>query len=260
MDKTFLKGLVLLEALARVERPCGITELASQMQLNKSNVHRLLQSLVHQGFARNIAETGRYELTMKLWELGSFVFRRLDVRKIAASYMEELARKTSETVHLSILDGIEVIYLAKIDSPQPVRSYTSIGGRAPAQCVATGKAQLAWAEANTLAQVKQELKAYTPLSLLHPDALDAELAHIRHQGFAMNRGEWRDQVCGLAAPIRDVSGAVIAAIGISGPSLRLTPQMLQQMAPTIVETGEIISEHLGYRPGIIDREPAPQMP
>jgi len=247
MDKTFLKGLVLLETLARSEQPCGVTELASELQLTKSNVHRLLQGLVHQGFARNVEDTGRYELTMKLWELGSHVFGRLDVRHVADPFMKTLAAETSETVHLSTLDGIEVLYLAKIDSPQPVRAYTTVGGRAPAQCVATGKAQLAWSDAATLESVKIALSAYTSKSMTRPQQLDSELERVRLQGFAVNIGEWRQQVCGVAAPIRDGSGRVIAALGVSGPADRLRLRIMHSLAPTIMTAAEKISSLLGYR-------------
>jgi DNA-binding IclR family transcriptional regulator len=250
MDKTFLKGLVLLESLARSEKPCGVTELANELQLTKSNIHRLLQGLVHQGFARNVADSGRYELTMKLWELGSHVFGRLDVRHISVPYMEALAKETSETVHLSTLDGIDVLYLAKIDSPQPVRAYTTVGGRAPAQCVATGKAQLAWADPSIIAAVKKTLKAYTSKSITKAGQLDTELERVRTQGFALNQGEWREQVCGAAAPIRDASGRVIAALGISGPAERLKPRVMQNIAPTISKAGDTISSLLGYRPPV----------
>ncbi len=247
MDKTFLKGLILLETLARSEQPCGVTELAKELQLTKSNVHRLLQGLVHLGFARNIASTGRYELTMKLWELGSHVFGRLDVRHIADPFMKELAASTSETVHLSTLEGIEVLYLAKIDSPQPVRAYTTVGGRAPAQCVATGKAQLAWSDPNTLESVKIALARYTSKSIVLPEQLESELKRVRVQGFAVNLGEWREQVCGVAAPIRDGSGKIIAALGVSGPAERLKPKLMHNLAPDIVKACDRISSLLGYR-------------
>jgi len=247
MDKTFLKGLVLLETLARSEQACGVTELARELQLTKSNVHRLLQGLVHQGFARNVADSGRYELTMKLWELGSHVFGRLDVRHVADPFMKALAAETSETVHLSTLEGIEVLYLAKIDSPQPVRAYTVVGGRAPAQCVATGKAQLAWSDPETIELTRSAMSAYTSKSITQPEQLDSELERVRRQGFAINIGEWREQVCGVAAPIRDGSGKIIAALGVSGPADRLKPRMMHNLAPTIVTACDKISSLLGYR-------------
>lgn len=246
MDKTFLKGLVLLEAMAKHERGSGVTELANQLMLNKSNVHRLLQALVHQGFARKNEDTGRYELTMKLWELGSGVANRLDVRLEALPFMKELAEQTQETVHLSILDGIDVLYIEKIDSPQPVRAYTTVGGRSPAHCVATGKALLAWAPEDTVNGVKHRLKPHTPRSIMKFGDLRRELDEVRTRGYAVNRGEWREQVVGVAAPIHDGRGQVVAAVGISGPAERLDEARLNQAGQSLVGVAAAISRRLGY--------------
>lgn len=246
MDKTFLKGLVLLEAMAKHERGSGVTELANQLMLNKSNVHRLLQALVHQGFARKNEDTGRYELTMKLWELGSGVANRLDVRLEALPFMKELAEQTQETVHLSILDGIDVLYIEKIDSPQPVRAYTTVGGRSPAHCVATGKALLAWAPEDTINGVKHRLKPHTPRSIMKFGDLRRELEEVRTRGYAVNRGEWREQVVGVAAPIHDGRSQVVAAVGISGPAERLDEARLNQAGQSLVGVAAAISRRLGY--------------
>ncbi|WP_353236316.1 IclR family transcriptional regulator [Diaphorobacter ruginosibacter] len=246
MDKTFIKGLVLLEAMARNDKGSGVSELAAQLLLNKSNVHRLLQALVHQGFARKNAETNRYELTMKMWELGSRIAGKLDVRLESLPFMKQLAEETRETVHLSILDGAEVLYIEKIDSPQPVRAYTTVGGRAPAQCVATGKALLAWADEEVLANVKNRLKAHTGKSIVRLGDLRRQLEEIRTTGYAINTGEWREQVVGAAAPIRDASGRVVAALGISGPAERLDLQALRQGGKRLIEATQAISLRLGY--------------
>ncbi|MGE4369431.1 MAG: IclR family transcriptional regulator [Burkholderiaceae bacterium] len=246
MDKTFLKGLVLLEAMANSEKSCGVTELASQLALTKSNVHRLLQGLVHQGFARKVPETGRYELTVKLWELGAKVFQRLDLRREALPYMKLLADETQETVHLSILDGTDVLYVEKIDSPQPVRAYTTVGGRAPAQCVATGKAMLAWAPEEVIAQVAEQLQRYTPRSIVTAQELHRQLQRTRLLGYAVNTGEWREQVIGVAAPVRDATGAVVGALGISGPAERITDQVISDSVPRLIELAGSISARLGY--------------
>ncbi len=246
MDKTFIKGLVLLEAMARNDKGSGVSELASQLLLNKSNVHRLLQALVHQGFARKNNETNRYELTMKMWELGSRIAGKLDVRLESLPFMKQLAEETRETVHLSILDGTEVLYIEKIDSPQPVRAYTTVGGRAPAQCVATGKAMLAWVDEEALAPVKNRLKAHTEKSIVRLGDLRKQLEDIRTTGYALNTGEWRAQVVGAAAPIRDASGQVIAALGISGPAERLEIDLLRKNAVRLIEVTEMISRRLGY--------------
>src|SRR5262245_44130436 len=124
MNTTFVNGLSLLEAMARHGEPCGVSELARLLQLTKSNVHRLLQTLSERGYVRNLGASGRYEVTLKLWELGVEVLDKLDVKTIALAHMEHLAQLSGETVHLSILDHGEVVYIDKVDSPKPVRAYS----------------------------------------------------------------------------------------------------------------------------------------
>lgn len=232
--------------MANSERSCGVTELSKQLSLGKSNVHRLLQSLVHHGYVRQDVDTGRYELTPKLWELGAKVYQRMDVRREALPYMELLASETRETVHLSILDGVDVLYIAKIDSPQPVRAYTSVGGRAPAASVATGKVLLAWASESVVDAAAKDLQHHTSRSITTTEELHCQLKRIRQQGYAVNTGEWREQVVGVAAPVRDASGKVVSALGISGPADRIPDQTLRDVVPRLIELATSISKHLGY--------------
>ncbi len=248
MDKTFLKGLAVMEAMSQDEGSSGVTELAEHLGLGKSNVHRLLQTLVHAGYVRRVEAVGRYELTTKLWELGARIHRRLDLRTEALPFMEQLAAVTHETVHLSILDGADVLYIEKIDSPQPVRAYTAVAGRAPAACVATGKAMLAWASVEDIALAAESLQAHTPQSITSAAELDRQLQQVRKLGYAVNTGEWREQVVGLAAPIHDVYGTVVAALGISGPLQRLDEQVIRDHVPFVMEMADQVSQRLGYRP------------
>lgn len=248
MDKSFLKGLTLLEIMAKRDRDAGVTELAEQLGIGKSNVHRLLQALVFHGFVRRLDATGRYELTTKMWELGTRAFRRLDIRREAAPFMGVLAEETQETVHLSILDGVEVLYVDKIDSSQPVRAYTTVGGRAPAACVATGKAMLAWADEAVLSDAVGQLHPYTAKSITSADELHRQLQQVRANGYAVNTGEWREQVVGVAAPIRDATGSVVGALGISGPAARITEDVMQRVAPRLVELANSISARFGFAP------------
>lgn len=246
MNTTFVNGLALLEALAAAREPCGVSELARQLALTKSNVHRLLQTLGERGYVRNLADSGRYEVTLRLWELGVGVLEKLDVKRIAIEPMNRLVHHCGETVHLSVLDLGDVVYIDKVDSPQPVRAYSKVGGRAPAYCVATGKALLAHASEEAVAEVSRHLHGHTPSTLTDPAELRAELARVRETGHAINRGEWREGVCGVAAPIRDARGQVIAAIGISGPIDRLKLRTLKQLAPEVMAAARSISAGLGW--------------
>ncbi|MQA02236.1 MAG: helix-turn-helix domain-containing protein [Streptosporangiales bacterium] len=245
MDSTLLKGLTMLEALAKSPAPRGIADLSRELELTKSNVHRTLQTLVSAGYVRPAETAGTYECTLKLFELASSVMGRVDVRSVAEPHMHALAAATEETVHLAALDGIEVIYLHKIESPQPVRAYSTIGGRAPAHCVATGKALLAYQADETLAALPKRLSTHTERTLGDRDALLDELTTVRRQRYAMNRGEWRESVCGLAAIVLDATGSPTAAIGISGPADRLRPATLKRHSTIVLDTARTLSEQLG---------------
>ena len=245
LDSTLLKGLTVLEALIRSDRPRRVSEFAVELGLTKSNVHRVLQTLQAAGFVMQTPE-GRYAPTLKIWELGSRVHLGLDVAREARPYLGQLAASTRETVHLSILDKAEVVYIDKIDSPEPVRAYSTVGGRAPAHCVATGKVLLAFAPSSA---VHGSFASFTPRTIITDDAFQVSCAEIRSRNYAVNWGEWRERVRGVAAPVRDTFGQVIAAVGISGPAERLTRARVAECVPAVLGAAERISQALGFRAG-----------
>lgn len=242
---TLLNGLRLLEALAASRQPRGVTQLAEELGIVKSNAHRLLQALASKGYVRQDSASARYACTLKLWGLATSVSERFDVAIVARPHIAELARRTKETVHLSVLEDGDVVYLDKIDSPQPVRAYSRVGGRAPAYCVATGKALLAFAPRDVLDNVSRKLKQHAPHTITDRKALERELLRVRDLGYAVNRGEWRESVGGIAAPIFGPSEQAVAAVGISGPVERLSVSRLREFAPHVVVAAENISRALG---------------
>lgn len=247
MDKTFLKGLALMEALARSDKPRGVTDLATELGITKSNVHRTLATLASRGYVRKEPDAGRYEMTLRLWELASNVINRLSIKPAASPFMQLLAERTRETVHLSVLDGLDVVYIDKIDSPEPVRAYSVVGGRSPAHCVATGKAMLAFQPPAALAALDfGALRAYTEKTITQRDAFVKEMSRVRQNGFSVNRGEWRNSVRGMAAPVFNSEQRVIAAIGISGPGQRFNEARFRKLAPEILGAGEGVSRAFGF--------------
>lgn len=248
MDKTLIKGVQLLDHLVRANAPRGVTELARQTGLNPSNVHRTLQTWAHLGFVEQDADSGAYRTTLRLFEWGCRVAGGYDVRRIAREHIALLARTTQETIHLSVLDGIEVVYLDKIDSPQPVRAYSELGGRVPAYCVATGKVLLAHAAEEVLASLPTPFARATAKTVADLEALRTQLARARQDGYAVNREEWRIGVSGLGAPIFDAQGQPIAAVGLSAPSARLDAARMRELGAMLVATANSISLALGGGP------------
>lgn len=222
MDSTLLKGLSVMETLAVSREPRGVTDLSRQLDLPKSNIHRTLQALQAAGYVR-AHEGGTYSCSLKLFELGLAIADRVDVGTAAQPAMDELSEATRETVHLALLDELEVIYLRKIESPEPVRAYSRVGGRAPAYCVASGKALLARVPSTALDRLPTPLPTYTPQTVTDVEALSVELDAVRDRGYAVNRGEWRAEVGGVAAVVLGPGGRPEAALGISGPLTRIEP-------------------------------------
>jgi DNA-binding IclR family transcriptional regulator len=247
METTLVKGLQILATLAMHPELSGVTELATHLGFTKSNTHRLLQTLTTCGYVRNVKQSGKYELTLKLWELGTAIADRLDIAHYAEDGMRSLSERCRETIHLSVLEGGQVMYLDKIDSPQPVRAYSRVGGRAPAYCVATGKALLAHAAEDLINEISSHLEVFTANTIATPQGLRKELEDIRRLGYAINRGEWRDGVCGVAAPIWDTEGRVCAAIGVSGPADRFGQRNVKKFEVAVTEVAWEISAKLGYR-------------
>jgi DNA-binding IclR family transcriptional regulator len=157
--------------------------------------------------------------------------------------MTVLSSETDESVHLSVLDGLEVVYMDKIESAQAIRSYTTIGGRGPAWCVATGKAMLAASGRD--AHDFGKLKRFTPTTVIDPEKLNNEFAKIRSRGYAINRGEWREGVVGIAAAIVDGAGEIVAGIGISGPEARFKQKQLKSWSELVVKKALEVSRELG---------------
>jgi len=242
MNNTLVKGLQVLEALARSDRPLGVSEIALMLEMSKSNVHRLLQALVELRYVVKDESTSEYSASLKVWELGNRLSLRLAVRHAAQTRMTELLLATRESVHLSVLEGYEVLYVHKLDSPEPVRAYSEVGGRAPAHCVATGKAILAWQPEAALENfITHGLTEHTAHTITDPDDFLREMERVRNLGYAVNRGEWRDSVWGIASPIRDSTGTVVAALGVSGPSSRIKPAQIKPLAALVREAADAVS-------------------
>ncbi|MGH8848450.1 MAG: IclR family transcriptional regulator, partial [Polaromonas sp.] len=181
MDSTLAKGLAALEWMTRQQRDCRVTDLAQAFGMARSNAHRTLQTLVECGWALQDPATSAYRPSLRLFELGALVAEVADIGALLRPHLASLAQATGETIHLATLDGAEIVYLDKFDSPLPVAAYSRVGGRAPAYCVASGKALLAVARLDVAAlrQRLGALVAHTPNSITDINALHAELERTR---------------------------------------------------------------------------------
>lgn len=251
MDSTLAKGLAVIEWMVREQHSVRVTDVAKEFRLARSNAHRTLQTLVECGWANQDPLSSRYRPSLRLFELGTLVSDATDVGPIVRPRLAALALATGETIHLASLDGVEIIYLDKFDSPLPVAAYSRIGGRAPAYCVASGKALLAARHPDTeaLRALFGSLVAHTPNTITDFDDLHADLQRTHTRGYAENREEWRVGVCGLGAPLFNARGEAVAAVGMSVPSIRFTRAQSRDWGIQLLEVARDASAALGYRAG-----------
>lgn len=249
MDSTLAKGLAVLDWLVRQPGESRLVDVAHAMGLARSNAHRTLQTLVQCGWVVQNKDNSNYRPSLRLFELGTLVEAATDTKATVRPHLAALAQASGETIHLTVLEGAQVVYLDKFDSPLPVAAYSRIGGRAPAHCVASGKALLAalGLDLPALQKLLGELPAPTPHSMSDFPALQADLRRARARGWAENREEWRQGVCGVGAPVFDARGMPVAAVGMSVPAIRFSRGQARALGLQVVACARVSSQALGCR-------------
>lgn len=249
MEQTVQKALNLLEALVRSGQPRRLTELSRELGLTKPNVYRLLSTLSILGYVKKDPATTLYSPTLKLWELGSMMVRDVDLVSVAGPRLRRLCVETHESVQLAVFDSGFVVYVDKVDSPQPLKAMTSIGSRVPASTTSTGKAILAWLSPDALDQAVEHVKRFTPLTMTRRRDIERDLEETRERGYAVNRGEFRLGVCGIAAPVRDRTQGVVASIGVWGAEKNILGARREELAHATLIAAREISRELGFVDG-----------
>jgi IclR family transcriptional regulator, KDG regulon repressor len=252
VDKTLTKGLQLLEALAESEQSRGISELALQLSLTKSNVHRLLQTLIKCGYVGREANTDRYLLSTKLWRV-SRRGRPFDaMRHLIRPVLRSVVDQTGESALFCIRDNDELTPIDQVESPGPVRIFFSVGqpfpidrvimsgkGLTAIQLVAlAGRPQL---EALAAARrIQKQLEANTA----YGDALAARVQQIRRDGFAFSRGEWVSGVSAVAVPVVNRASETLGVLSCFGPSDRLPDSRLKRVQKILARAAGEISQRI----------------
>ncbi|WP_300007685.1 IclR family transcriptional regulator [Pseudonocardia sp.] len=248
----------LLKEFSRTDRELGVSELARRLDLATSTVHRLLATLAAERLLERAP--GGYRLGLAAFDLGANVSSHLDLHEAAMPVMATLRHSTGETVQLAVLDGLESVYIDRLESPHTVRIFARAGTRLPATTTSTGKALLA-----ALAPDELDLRLahwvprrHTPFSIVDEGLLRARLQEIAARGWAENREESRVGVVSVGAPVHGPDGAVIAALSVAAPTDRAGAAPLRRIRAAVVEAAEVVGRRLGAPPR--PRPPRPRRP
>ena len=247
-------SLRLLKVFSDDDYEIGISALAQRLGLAKSTVHRLASTLIGAGMLEQNPETGKYRLGLALLELGLLVRRKMDVTTEARPHLKALSERTGETIQLAALEQTTALYINVIESQRALRMSYQVGTRAPLHCTAVGKVLLAHAEARIFeATVALGLAALTGTTITDAGSLRRELVLIGQRGYAFEEEEAEPGLRGVAAPVRDFSGQAAAAIGISGPTHRMSKKVLLSYARDLLDVSNAVSQRLGYQAPLLAR-------
>jgi DNA-binding IclR family transcriptional regulator len=241
------RAAALLKVFESGPTELGVSELSRKTRLHKSTASRLLATMEREGLLERVPGTEKYRLGFMLVRLAGQVTHFGDIRAIARPVLVDLAEASRETVHLAALDKDEAINIEQISGPHLVRDTNWVGRRTPLHCVANGKALLAFRPAADIARVlARPLARFTDRTIGDAARLRAELALVRERGYAWAIGEVEEGLNAVAAPVREASGQVIAAVSVSGPAYRVAVDRLADLGALTIAAAEQISGRLGY--------------
>jgi len=220
----------------------GLTEIAGLVDLHKSTVHRLLATLEDKGFVARNSATEKYRLGLSVLELSANLSRSDDPSVVLLPEMERLRDQLSETVSLYVRDRAERVRIQAVQSTQAIRRVATVGARLPLSVGASSKVLLAFAEPGVRGIVMADPAWPT---LLDPDAFGEQLDEIVAAGYATSFEEREPGAAAVSAPIFNRSGKLVAALSVSGPSNRLTPDRMHEYAPAIIEAAHRMGTIMG---------------
>jgi DNA-binding IclR family transcriptional regulator len=231
----------LLVLVLVAERPSGLGELATAANLPKSTASRLLGALERHGLVAQRGARGRFSAGPVLLRFAQRGLADRHLAELAQPHLQTLAEVSGETVNLAVPDSLGVEHLAEVSGRHFLRTGQWVGRRVPYHCTAVGKVLLAFGAA---ALADAPLEALTEQTIVDTERLAEELAAVRRAGTAAAVDELEVGLTAVAAPVRGEGGDVVAALTISGPTLRLGPERLAALGPKLVREGNALSERL----------------
>ena len=240
------KALTILDVFVRLDKPrLSLQEITAQSKLSKNTVFRILYTLSEQGYI--VKQNSGYELGHKLLDLANTRLCRKDLSAIAGPYMDRLREQFNETVNLGVLDGVQIRYVDVRESRSRFRLAERIGGSDFLHCTALGKAHLAFLPAEEAQKLLKEggMPRLTARTLTTLSAMKTELTKIRKTGCAVDREESMLGAFCVGVPIIDSNGAPLAALSVSGPTVRFNESVLPKVSRALLDAATEIRRQMG---------------
>ena len=247
------RGLSILSAFRSAQPLLGVSDLSRQVGLSRSTTHRYVATLAALGYLLQDRETRKYRLGPRVLDLGFSAINSMELRHVSAPYLRQLSEETGHTVNMAILDGADIVYIERCQSPRSgggeIELNLQVGSRLPAYCTSMGKVLLAFLPPQRRGTVLDggRLTRRGPNTITAKAQLEKELERVRVRGLAVNNEELAYGLRSLAAPVRSQSGETVAAINVAvHRSLVSMDDLLEDLAPSLERTAAEISAHIGF--------------
>ena len=243
------RALDILDCFNFQNRELSLSEVVDRTGLNKTTAKRLIANLTSRGYLQQDPETRKYQLGMRLFELGGVVLSSFSLRRAATAPMTALQNETGATVLLGVRMDDQLVYVDKRDGDGMIRISSDVGWRRPLHYGMLGMVLMAGIGSDEVNRILEEypLEAHTPFSITDGDAFSLRLEEIRVQGYVVENEEAVDGLLGIAAPIKDFNRQVVAALGIAIPvGQRNMQESLDRTIALVKKTCDQISSDLGY--------------
>jgi DNA-binding IclR family transcriptional regulator len=249
----------ILEEVARCREGIGLADLSKRVGLHNSTTFHLAKTMVSLGYIRQDRDTKRYRIGRPLFALAASSLDEVEMVSLATPILEELSRQTGESSHFAVRMGDAVVVIARTSGPSAFQLTDRVGVVRPAHCTALGKVILASLRPEQLDRLiaRTGLKPSTPKSITDAATLSREIEDVRRSGIAFDDGEFDPEVRCVAVPVKDFTGHVVGALGISGPIWRLSAQAAQSRAKVVQAAAQRLSAEFGAQ-GVDARAEAAQ--
>ena len=247
--QSLARAFSIMEEVARSRDGINLVELSRRVGLHNSTTFHLVKTLVSLGYIRQMKDSKRYRIGRPLFALAASAHDEIEMVSLATPVLEDLSRETGETGHFAVRMGDSVVVIARTAAPGAFQLTERVGVVRPAHCTALGKVILAGLRDDQLDRflTRVELTPVTPRSITEPAALRKDILDVRKSSVAFDDGEFNPEVRCLGVPVKDFTGNVVGAIGISGPIWRLSIQALQSRVVTVQAAANRLSVEFGYR-------------
>lgn len=247
MIQSLERGMQALVFLSR-RRTAGVTEVAEDLDVNKSTAYRILETLMASNMVAQDPATAKYKLGPGILQLSDRLIKNLNIISIAKPHMAKLAEVTGESAHLCMLSNDSAVVIEQVMADTRLAVHAKVGNAEPVYCSSVGKCLLAFSEAEKRESIMGRIRfeRFTGKTIMGAQALRDELREIVSRGYALDDGEMSDDIMCVAAPVYDHTGTVRYSLGISCPKSRIKGKRIETLANEVMQAAEKLSGELGY--------------